>query len=107
MRPAHHAAIALLADKVVGFDHSQTVARLKELPILLRTTVELIVRKATGGDEGREHWPHALWRIREMVASAITMSPSGLTAADIRLGYDDYLHAVVDAVYDRWETLIS
>ncbi|HUO50475.1 MAG TPA: hypothetical protein VMU25_02855 [Candidatus Paceibacterota bacterium] len=102
-----HVAVAMIADKVVGFQHPKTLEQLKSLATPHRVAVEKVVSSVTGGNSRDTHWPEELWAMKKMVTEIVDTSPSGLTAEDIRLGYDDLIHAVVDALLERWEMLIN
>ena len=112
VKPAMHALAAMLFDAVTGVTHKDTISELKKLPIPHRTVIESIVAHATG--KGGEHdgpragrWADELWEIKGRIGHLCTVSVSNITPEEIREGYDAFMHAVVDQLYEHRRSLVS
>lgn len=106
-RPAAHALVAALFDAVTDMKRQATVQGLKALHPIHRTLVEQVVRHATGRDNQQNRWDCDLWHLRQYLKSICDQSLSNLTLEEIREGYDSLVHAIVDHVYDRIDTLVN
>lgn len=107
LKPSMHALVALLADRVTGIAREDTKKYLTALPVPHRMAVEAMVRKITGQEREGQRWDDDLFRLRVYLRECSASSPSGITLAEIRSGYDELLHATVDAVFERWEVLVA
>lgn len=107
-KPALHALAAMLFDEVTGVHLDDTVTRVKALPVPHRVAVEAIAAGMTGkGGDRRERWDNDLYDFKRTLQQVCTLSISNITLEDIRAGYDELLHAVVDKLYEHRKTLVS
>lgn len=101
-RPAAHAFADMLFDRVVlGEAREATFAKLRALPVAIRAQVETLANDLTGRgvlNKHRDRWEETLWRLRGLFERIVALSPSGLTAEELRDGFDGTLHSVVDQI---------
>ncbi|MBI5004477.1 hypothetical protein HZC00_05290 [Candidatus Kaiserbacteria bacterium] len=106
-RPSVHALVAALFDAVTDTHRPATVHLLKGLHPMHRALVERTIMRATGKADREDRWPNELWSVKQNLKSICDQSISGLTLEEIREGYDPLIHAIVDHVYDRIDTLVN
>lgn len=107
VREMMHALADTLFDAVTGVKSEETMARLKKLSVPCRTSVEMVVSSATGKMPRQERWNDELWRLRKMLDQIVALSVSGLTMEDLRQGYDEVVHKVVDNLCDNWKVIVD
>lgn len=107
VREMMHALADALFDAVTGVKSEETMTRLKKLAVPMRSTVELAANGATGRLPRQERWNDELWHLRKSLDQIVALSISGLTMEDLRQGYDELVHSVVDHVCDKWQTLVD
>lgn len=108
LRPALHALAAMLFDEVTGVHKTDTTERIKKLPVQHKVIVEAMVAELTGRSaDRRERWDNDLYDLKRGVHQICTLSISDITPEEIRTGYDQFVHDVVDALYEQRKTLVS
>lgn len=105
-RPAVHALADIVFDRLTEVNRSETTEKLKTLSMPLRMMVEAWTQDATGMKEGAR-WNAGLWKFKSQLRTMADLSISGITLADFREGYDEFIHAVVDEVFDRRMQFVS
>ena len=106
IRSMMHAIADGMFDAVTGVKLDKTIQGIKTLNVTQRIVVEMILLQATGKATDKR-WDDTLYHIRKIVDQIVTTSISGLTAEEIRNGYNTFVHAVVDHLCDNWKTLID
>jgi hypothetical protein len=107
VREMMHALADALFDTVTGIKSEETTERLKRLTVPMRSSVEIAVANATGKLTKHERWVEELWHLRKMLDQIVALSISGLTMEDLRQGYDEFVHKVVDNLCDNWKTIVD
>lgn len=109
LRPAVHALADLVFDEVTNTSPRQkTIEKLKALPVPQRLIVENLASGLTGKLNPRnDRWMDELWETKRYIERVCTLSISNITPEEIREGFDDMVHDLVDAFYDRRATLTS
>ncbi len=104
-RPALHALVDAFFDAVTGIERNETAEAIKRLPMSQRTVVEILAARATGKMEGVTRWASPLWALKQRIGWICRVSLSGITEQEIRGGYHDLVHQVVDRLCDDWKTV--
>lgn len=104
-RPALHALVDAFFDAVTGIERNETAEAIKRLPTPQRTAIELLAARATGKMEGMTRWSNPLWSLKQRIGWICRVSLSGITPQEIRDGYHDLVHQVVDLLCDDWKTV--
>jgi len=107
LRPTIHVIADLLFDEVTEIKRPETVADLKCLSVPQRVTTESLVARLTGKTDERGRWDDTLWRVHQSLRQMTELSVSDVTLADIRTGYHDLVHAIVDKIWDNRNTFVS
>lgn len=102
-----HVMIDLIFDKLADIERPETIEGLKSLPIPQRTSVELIASKLCGGEGPHHRWQSDLWATRQSLGNIVATSISGLTKKDIREGYHELVHAIIDELWAQRSALTS
>jgi hypothetical protein len=112
LKPAMHVLADALFDNIVGIRSPKTREGLQKLDVPLRVAVEQVVSSLTGRAEhdrgpGPGRWNDDLWIIRHHIEFICNSSISGITPQLIREGYDGFVHAVVDHLYEYRDVLVT
>lgn len=107
VREMMHALADTLFDAVTGIKSEETLTRLKKLSVPCRTSVEMVVSSATGKLPRQERWNDELFHLRKTLDQIVALSVSGLTMEDLRQGYDEVVHKVVDNLCDNWKVIVD
>ena len=107
-RPALHGFLDALFDSLTGIGESEaTVAKLSGLPIPQRLVIERLVAIQTGRGDRPGRWADQLWDLKNWLIVATDNSPSNLTLAEIRVGFDAIAHRALDLLLDNRRLLIG
>ena len=107
VREMMHTLADALFDAVTGVKSEETTTRLKKLGVPMRASVEMVVSSATGKMPRQERWNDELWHLRKTLEQIVALSISGLTMEDLRQGYDEVVHKVVDNLCDNWKVIVD
>ncbi len=107
IRDMMHATADALADAVTGVKSKETQERLRGLRFPNRAIVEIVANRMTGKTSPDRRWNDSLYRIRKGLDQVVALSVSGLTMEELRAGYDEFLHAVVDHLCDNWRAIVD
>ncbi|MEI7720228.1 MAG: hypothetical protein WCI89_03410 [bacterium] len=109
IRPAVHALADLIFDEVTGVSpRDKTVEKLKALPVPHRLFVENIANGLTGKlSQRNDRWMDELWSLKGYIERVCATSVSDISPEEIREGFDDMLHGIVDNFCDRRTALTS
>lgn len=109
LRPAAHAFADALFDQLTDTDSPKTKKAFASLSIQQQFMVEHAVQALTGGldHRGPGRWNDELWEARKRLRYMTDMSITGATLQELREGFDSFVHALVDQVWDNRKTLVS
>lgn len=109
IRPAVHALADLVFDEVAGVSpRERSIEKLKALPVPHRLFVENIANGLTGKlSQRNDRWMDELWSLKGYIERVCATSVSDISPEDIREGFDDMLHGIVDNFYDRRTALTN
>lgn len=105
-RPVLHALADACFDAVVGIESDETKAAILRLPVPQRTVLEAVVIQMTGKSDARGgHWAPFLWHSKNRIDKLCRLSLTNLTKEEIRTGYNEMMHLMIDKLCDEWRTL--
>lgn len=108
-REAHHALADAVFDLVTNQNRPETKERLRALPLPQRVLIESALEAMTGrlGRAEGGRWSQELWDIKTGLARLCDYSYSDVELKDIREGYHELVHAVVDELYGKVNLLLA
>lgn len=107
LKPVFHVMADAIFDEVTDIKRTETVEALKDLPIPQRLFVEAIVNRLTGKTDEHHRWDDDLHRLRMSLRQMADLSISGITLLEIREGYNELLHSIIDELWKHRATLVS
>lgn len=109
LKPTMHALAAMLFDEVTGVRLPSTAEKVKALSVPHKMAIEVLVANMTGKTGGHRtgRWEDGLYTIKCALQQICALSISNITLEDVRNGYDPFLHALVDELYEHRKTLVS
>lgn len=106
-RPVLHAFVDACFDAVTGIEQESTGRAIKALPIPQRTAIEAVIARVTAKAEGHKMWHPTLWTLKKRISWICAVSLSGITAQEIRTGYNDLVHQIIDRLCDEWKVVVQ
>ncbi len=107
LKPVFHALADTIFDALTDTKREATVEALKALPVPQRASVEVLVNRLTGKSQDNHRWEPGLYRLRMMLIQMEELSISGLSLDEIREGYHDLVHGVIDELWNHRATLVT
>ncbi|MCC7004896.1 hypothetical protein IT397_03195 [Candidatus Nomurabacteria bacterium] len=107
IRQMMHVFADLLFDTVTGIKSPKTIEGLQKLPVPFRVSIEQVVNAGTGRTSPDKRWDNTLYHFRKVLDQVVALSISGITMEEIRSGYDEMIHSIVDHICDNWKTIID
>lgn len=100
-RPMMHCVLDTLLDAVTDVKRTETKESLKKLSVPQRTMVESILQNMTGRLREDNRWNDDLFSTRKKLRVLVNGSISELSMEDIRAGYHELAHAILDFYLDN------